>query len=672
MEDYNIYPVLLSISNDEDIPEHLFEEMLNSYDLSIEDFENGNENPIEFSNKIVDKLFKKENKNFHTISSRDNFVNLTNGDDKVPFLMYQPLNDHSRPNLGKGDILFSYRTGQFGDLDAALNTRGIYGLGIALSNPIKFTNQYQGRDEYKDYGVIVFYPFKLQRHLSVRDIQLNPNTINLTPYNGNRNDSLQFIPKEKHYNNLLGMILYKNPHIKDYLEFMNIYVEERIIPDVLWEKLEKTENNKNVNFDYKSAFKEWLKEKPEITSKTKSNYISAVNTLESTWNQHYNMKIDIWGNPYFVKNHIGKEALFNDSSVKQLNDAQNRTHSSAIKYYFEFLEYIQENQIKGINRIYFGAPGTGKSYSIEKFIKENGTANYNDKMDFPNVFRCTLHPEFTYTDFVGQVMPVVTRINEDVNNTRIEYKFNPQVFTKALKFAIEHSNEPVFLILEEMSRSNVAAVFGDLFQLLDRDENSESEYRIDNLIISTEIWGEHSNKKIYLPNNFFIIGTVNTSDQNVFVMDTAFKRRFEFEYVDANEVAKDEKEAPLNNFIFRFSGEDDKVDVVIDWIDLYRSLNDFITTQDEKGLGLSEDKQLGQFFIKFRKNDDSYNYNQFSGKLLEYLWNDIQKVSYSNVSIFKNEISNFSTAYKAVRKGKNIFSHEFLEYLNGTKVQDGR
>lgn len=667
MEEYNLYPVLENIRKSKNIPEHLFEQMLSSYNLSIEEFENGKEDPIQLSNLMVEKLFKKEDKKFHTITSKENFINLTNKDEHVPFIVYQPLNDHSRTYLGIGDILFSYRNGQFGDLDKALNTRGIYGLGIAISNPMKFRNEHQGKDEYKDYGVIVFYPFKLHEHLSVRDIQLNPDTINLTPYNGNRNDSLQYIQSEKHYNSLLSMTLYKNPHIKEFLEFMNLHVEKSIIPDVLWNTYKQTEKEENSDFDYKSGFKEWLKEQPEIKPKTQSNYISAINTLENIWNKHHKIKIHIWIEPFYVKNHIGKEALFNDSYIKQLNDSQNNSQSSAINYYFKFLACLKDNQIRGINRIYFGAPGTGKSYNIERFIKEHGIADYNDKVDCPNVFRATLHPEFSYTDFVGQVMPVVTPINEDGSNTRIEYKFNPQVFTKALKFSFEHPNEPVFLILEEMSRANVAAVFGDLFQLLDRDENGESEYRIDNLIISTEVWGEHSTKKIYLPNNFFIIGTVNTSDQNVFVMDTAFKRRFEFEYVDANEIANDENEMPLNNFTFHFSDDEDTSDIVFDWINLYSSLNDFITNQDEKGLGLSEDKQLGQFFIKFRKNNDSYNYGQFNGKLLEYLWNDVQKVSYSNVSIFKDEISNFSTAYKAVRKRKNVFSHEFLQYLNGSK-----
>lgn len=636
MEVYNLYPVLERIGSSEEISEQLFKQMLESYELSIEDFENGKENPIQFSNLMVDKLFKKENRNFHTIASKDNFINLTSEDEDTPFLMYNPLNEHSRPCLGIGDILFSYRTGQFKDLDEALNTRGIYGLGIAMSNPMKFQNENQGRDQYKDYGVIVFYPFKLQKHLSVRDIQLNPSTINLTPYNGNRNDSLQHIPDEKHYNTLLGMILYKNPHIRELLEFMDIHIEESIIPDVLW-------GNYQVQ-NFKSTFKSWLTNQPDIGTKTRSNYISSMNSLERTWNK-YNVEIDIWGNPYFVMNHIGKEVLFADPYIKELNESQNRTHKNAIDYYFRFLESLQESQIKGINRIYFGAPGTGKSYNLEKLIKENGIATYSDKKDCPNVFRATLHPEFTYTDFVGQIMPVVTPIDDEGKNTKIEYRFSPQIFTNALKFAFKHSHEPVFLILEEMSRSNVAAVFGDLFQLLDRDENGESEYRVDNLMISSEIWGNHSTKKIYLPNNFFIIGTVNTSDQNVFVMDTAFKRRFEFEYVDTY------PKPGLNNFNLKFNKK------VIDWNSFFPVLNDFIVNK----LELGEDKQIGQFFIKFKKDDDEYNNNQLSNKLLQYLWNDVHLVKMTSNNLFKNDIKSFGILYNKCKKEgfTSLFSSEF-------------
>lgn len=664
VKEYNLYSVIENIHNDVNIPEHLFEQMLNDYGLTGKDFKSGQVNQIEFSNLMTDKLFKKENKQFHTILSKDKFSNLTKKGDEIPFLVYQPLNDHSRPNLSIGDILFSYRFGQFKDLDEALKTRGIYGIGIAISNPMEIDNQHQGKDSYKNYGVIVFYPFKLQEHLSVRDIQLNPRTINLTPYNGNRNDSLQHIPKEEHYNTLLGMILSKNPFIKEFLEFMNLNIEKGIIPDDLWNQIKPKNSNDN-QFKYKEKFKEWLEKLGKVSSKTQSNYISALNGIENTWYKNYGDKLNIWENPYFVKDDIGKEGLLRDPHINQLNLSQNQTHSSAINYYFKFLDILEG--IKGINRIYFGAPGTGKSYNIEQFIKENGIADYSDKVDCPNVYRATLHPEFTYTDFVGQVMPVVTPINEDGSNTKIEYKFSPQVFTNALKYAFKNQGEPVFLILEEMSRANVAAVFGDLFQLLDRDNKGESEYRIDNLIISKEIWGEKSTRKIYLPRNFFIIGTVNTNDQNVFVMDTAFKRRFEFEYVDANEIAKDEAGVVLNNFKFRFSNNGE-AELEIDWIELYTTLNQFITGKGETGLGLSEDKQLGQFFIKFRKNDEEYNYNQFTGKLLEYLWNDVQKVSYSNVSIFKQELSNFSMAYRKVKNKENIFSQEFLDHLNQSKA----
>lgn len=668
VNEYNLYSVLESIRNDENIPESLFEQMLNDYEITIGDFESGQANQIELSNLMINKLFKKVNKNFHTISSKENFSNLTKEGSDVPFLVYHPLNDHSRPFLGIGDILFSYRTGQFGDLEEALKTRGIYGLGIAISNPMEFDDQHQGRDAYKNYGVIIFYPFKLQEHLSVRDIQLNPQTINLTPFNGNRNDSLQHIPKKEHYITLMGMILSKNPHIKEFLEFMNLDIEKSIIPDDLWNQFKREDSNDD-QFEYKVEFKKWLEKEQKVSSKTQSNYFSAINGIETTWNKNHENKIDIWRNPYFIKGDIGKKRLFSDSYIKQLNDSQNNSQSSAINYYFEFLDVLTNNSIKGINRIYFGAPGTGKSYNIEQFIKQNGIANYSDKVDSPNVFRATLHPEFTYTDFIGQVMPTVTPINEEDSGTKIEYKFSPQIFTIALKYAFEHKRKPVFLILEEMSRANVAAVFGDLFQLLDRDEKGESEYRIDNLIISKEIWGVKSTRKIYLPQNLFIIGTVNTSDQNVFVMDTAFKRRFEFEYVDANEIAKNKATGdPLNNFIFKISNDEGTEELEFDWIRLYTTLNRFITSNGEIGLGLSEDKQLGQFFIKFRKNDEEYNYNQFRGKLLEYLWNDVQNVAYSSVSIFKQELSNFSMAYRKVKNKENIFSQEFLEQLNQSKA----
>lgn len=349
----------------------------------------------------------------------------------------------------------------------------------------------------------------------------------------------------------------------------------------------------------------------------------------------------------------------NEDNVELLNEPNetyNATHSL--------------NQ-SGINRIYFGAPGTGKSYGIKDFIQENGIENYDDKASHPNVFRTTLHPEYGYHDFVGQVMPIVKK-DEESGSSVIEYEFSPQIFTKALEraFEVRGNGEPVFLILEEMSRANVAAVFGDLFQLLDRDEHGVSEYKIDNSLVAESIFGEERmDDKIYLPENIFLLGTVNTSDQNVYVMDTAFKRRFEFEYIPTDEMV-----ANLNNYTFtlKVNGEPKQ----FTWLQLVPKLNAFIIKSEEQGgLGLSEDKQLGQFFIKFKEADpdetdeevfnqiEAYNYNQIKGKLLQYLWHDVKEASYSTHHLFREEVTSFSKLYSLAKNRDNFFSEQFLSSL---------
>lgn len=337
-------------------------------------------------------------------------------------------------------------------------------------------------------------------------------------------------------------------------------------------------------------------------------------------------------------------------------------------------ENQKHSDIIGKQIIFFGPPGTGKSFNIQNYIRKKGLTSYGNQDEHPNVFRTTLHPESSYHDFVGQIMPVVTK--DDEGKDLIKYDFKPQVFTLALEKAFDKSDEPIFLILEEMSRANVAAVFGDIFQLLDRNEDGRSEYLIDNELIQKYLNDQFKEKginisKIYIPNNLFIIGTVNTSDQNVFVMDTAFKRRFEFEYLDANYVAKNEAGKALNNFVFSIGSMN------FSWINFTHNLNDFIV-DDINGLGLSEDKQLGQFFIKFNLGDNelteqslaediedqvdySVNFNKLKGKLLQYLWNDIRGASYSDKSLFDNKIKSFGELYKRFENKEQVFSNDFLE-----------
>ncbi|WP_339181052.1 AAA family ATPase [Oceanobacillus sp. FSL W7-1293] len=315
----------------------------------------------------------------------------------------------------------------------------------------------------------------------------------------------------------------------------------------------------------------------------------------------------------------------------------------------------EKSSIIGSNIIYYGAPGTGKSYGVTKEIKKYYPSFENESnLESRFIFRTTLHPEYTYSDFVGQVMP-------KVQGDSIKYVFTPGVFTRALSRAIEMegTDQPVFLVLEELSRANVAAVFGDLFQLLDR-KKGESEYSISNSLIAKEVYNlsqeeadsDDGNKKIYLPNNLFIYGTVNTNDQNVFAMDTAFKRRFDWKYISTKPV-KSEDGIELNNPVISIGGQKE-----IRWWDFYQRLNEHITSV----MQLGEDKQIGQFFIKFNENKKENN-SKVQNKLLQYLWDDIEQASFTEEKLFEN-ILNFSDLYEKYENDEEIFHSKFLSSLN--------
>lgn len=312
----------------------------------------------------------------------------------------------------------------------------------------------------------------------------------------------------------------------------------------------------------------------------------------------------------------------------------------------------------GQNVIYYGAPGTGKSHEVDKIVKEK-YQDENDREEY--VFRVTLHPDYEYTDFVGQILPY------RLPGNGITYKFVPNIFTLALEKAYENPDKDVYLILEEMSRANVAAVFGDLFQLLDRKEDGSSEYSINNKDIADIVYGDPRHK-VTIPSNMTIYGTVNTSDQNVFTMDTAFKRRFEWKYVSTT-YGKD-------NVIVDSKIEIEK-GIEVKWTDFYQALNKFIVSD----LGLNEDKQIGPFFIKFEKEDSkdvqdgtkTKAHKLVQNKLLQYLWEDVNAAAYdSSKSLFldKKEIPSFSKLYERFGNGEPIFSKAFKEKLGIKDVEN--
>jgi len=306
--------------------------------------------------------------------------------------------------------------------------------------------------------------------------------------------------------------------------------------------------------------------------------------------------------------------------------------------------------------IYYGAPGTGKSHSVDEFITSFGISDNE-------IFRTTFHPEYTYGDFVGQLLPTVKSLADGTSN--INYEFSKGVFTRALEKAYEDTSKMIFLVIEELSRGDCAAIFGDIFQLLDREtqgiNKGYSKYFINNEIIAKDILAI-SGDKIKLPPNFNILGTVNTSDQNVYVMDTAFKRRFEWEYISTKPVPRN-KPYKNNVDVIVYRDNDGTYDVV-NWIDLYGVLNKFIA--DTKFLGLGEDKQLGQFFINFDPTATASEHKrQLKNKLLHYLCEDIQKSSYSvNVFLFDQSLTSFSELYDAFEEDKKIFSNKFIECID--------
>lgn len=221
-------------------------------------------------------------------------------------------------------------------------------------------------------------------------------------------------------------------------------------------------------------------------------------------------------------------------------------------------------------------------------------------------------------------------------NDTIAYEFIPQTFTNAYIKAWEDTSKPVYLIIEEINRGNCAQIFGDLFQLLDRDkETGKSEYPIKadkDLVAHIEkvLGAGHEgikNGELCLPPNLIIYATMNTSDQSLFPMDSAFKRRWDWEYVPINY----SKDIDSGKFIIEI---DDTTKY--NWVEFLESVNDKIYDATN-----SEDKQMGNFFIK-----KSIKANEFVNKVMFYLWNEVCKEEYGTQRNFFRKGKDGKTEFK--------------------------
>ena len=278
-------------------------------------------------------------------------------------------------------------------------------------------------------------------------------------------------------------------------------------------------------------------------------------------------------------------------------------------------------------QIFYGAPGTGKSHAVKK-----ETEAWEKR---GRVVRTTFHPDSDYSTFVGAYKPTTESVQRyDVYNkpmTRdgvpvmeqiITYEFVEQAFLQAYIDAWKNREEPEFLIIEEINRGNCAQIFGDLFQLLDRGNDGYSEYAIRadkdlqkhlcKAFEDVEI-ADYPNvktgKELLLPGNLYIRATMNTSDQSLFPIDSAFKRRWDWKYVP---IAKGNDNGTELNWMIEVDGD------LYDWWTFVKTINKhvFDTTN-------SEDKQLGFFFCKAK--DDVISAETFVCKVIFYLWNDVFK-----------------------------------------------
>lgn len=375
------------------------------------------------------------------------------------------------------------------------------------------------------------------------------------------------------------------------------------------------------------------------------------------------------------------DSLNNNEEFKQYEKTGSNQYSNALKTYMRFLyaKEIFQNEAKKIKapsnltlqQIYYGAPGTGKSKAIK------------DLTFGEDVIRTTFHPDSDYASFVGTYKPITEEvvlrdcngkkvIDEEtgkvVKEDRIAYKFIPQAFLEAYVEAWKKlgSGKKQYLIIEEINRGNCAQIFGDLFQLLDRNEYGFSDYpivadkdmqkylekefegsEITNKDEINQLYGEANmvnlimkGERLVLPSNLYIWATMNTSDQSLFPIDSAFKRRWDWKYVPIREGRDKETNAKLNWYINTGNKQ-------YDWWSFISKVNKLIGS-----LTNSEDKKLGYFFCKAK--DREIDADLFVSKVIFYLWNDVFKDYGFDDKDFQDE------------EGKILSFDRFYEDKNGT------
>ena len=327
------------------------------------------------------------------------------------------------------------------------------------------------------------------------------------------------------------------------------------------------------------------------------------------------------------------------------------------------------NKDNTLQQIFYGAPGTGKSHKI----KDDADVKAADEKNL--VFRTTFHPDSDYSTFVGAYKPTTTKRavrnvagdivrdteKKEVYEDCITYSFIPQAFLQAYVAAWNNPDDKVFLVIEEINRGNCAQIFGDLFQLLDRDDDGASEYPImADKDLAKYLNGNDEERrpvltnkdgikdgKLRLPKNLHIWATMNTSDQSLFPIDSAFKRRWDWVYMPIADAKK--------NYVIEIDNDQ------YDWWSFLEAINAIIESTTH-----SEDKKLGYFFAKAK--DGRISVETFVSKVIFYLWNDVFKDNETNHKAFKDNDGELLAFRKFFHHDGTVDTNVVIKFLQDLEV----
>lgn len=302
------------------------------------------------------------------------------------------------------------------------------------------------------------------------------------------------------------------------------------------------------------------------------------------------------------------------------------------------------------NVLFYGVPGCGKSHKVEEEYESKITTEKNK-------IRVVFHPYYTYSDFVGQLLPVLKEVEnaQGITEEKLKYEFVLGPFTQILKTAYAEPDQQCLLIIEELNRGNAPAIFGEIFQLLDRNDDGTSKYSIYNRDISMALYDE-PNKPIKLPSNLTIVATMNTSDQNVFTMDTAFQRRWQMEHIP-NRFTGESLEAETIKHVAKHLPNSK-----ISWGAFAQIVNKKMHIVNS-GFGSTDDKSLGVYFATDKDLDDA---KRFAEKVLKYLWDDAFKLG--RQALFSNCSEGLSSVIEAYEEAKGdsleaVLLHEIYKEM---------